>query len=207
MSPAQVLNENSQEPRAFDRLLSLIPNAEPEKKSAGEGSEEAKEDTDLVNKDDSAASESHYSVKTPTGSSRSLSKLGATAGAEQAKTPETPKVDVHNLWSMLVSSGLVPSNETSSSSGIPGIDSNVATPTKEKKPEESKEKPAEKFEQDQPEATKPATEVQPPPPGNQPKPASAVEVQAEAPQQQDDAALDEEPVDIVLKSHHQTLKE
>ena len=202
MSPAQVLNENSQEPRAFDRLLSLIPNAEPEKKSVGgEGSEEAKEDTDLVNKDDSAASESHYSVKTPTGS-RSLTKLGA--AAEQAKTPETPKVDVHNLWSMLVSSGLVPSNETSSSSGIPGIDSNVATPTKEKKPEEKKEKPDEKSEQDQPEATKPANEVQPPPQGDQPKP---VEVQAEAPQQQDEAALDEEPVDIVLKSHHQTLKE
>ena len=207
MSPAQVLNENSQEPRAFDRLLSLIPNAEPVKKSAGEGSEEAKEDTDLVNKDDSAASESHYSVKTPTGS-RSLTKLGATAGADQAKTPETPKVDVHNLWSMLVSSGLVPSNETSSSSGIPGIDSNVATPTKEKKSEENKEKPDEKSEQDQPEAKKPANEVQlPPPQGDQSKPASADEIQAEAPQQQDDAALDEEPVDIVLKSHHQTLKE
>ena len=116
---------------------------------------------------------------------------------------------MQNFFSMLAKAGLVtsglgslPGLGGSGSGGIPGIDSLTTTPVREKpatensnKPTGTTENPAVAPETGQKEPQAPTTEV---------APSENTQMQTE---EVVPDPVEEEPLEIVLKSHHQTLKE
>ena len=104
----------------------------------------------------------------------------------------------------LVTSGLggLPGLGGSGSGGIPGIDSLTTTPVREKpaaensnKPTGTTENPAVPNESGQKEPQASTTEI---------APSENTQMQTE---EVATAPVEEEPLEIILKSHHQTLKE
>ena len=205
-SPSTLANDNSQEAlnvavqsnAAFDRLLNMIPttptNLGGGLKMPNQPSSKSSLPEDTTFQNCSYTSTPIREAKKPTWKNELNKQLEHNTEGSESATKESEKpVDVHNLWAQLLGAGLVSNPATTTNTQIPGLESTITEESKIKN-EESNAEEANKNDDEKGKQNKKKGKLQ--------KKSGTEETSKEEKEGKNVRSFKE----VVLKSHHSTIK-